>query len=149
MIEHLSAEEISQWMIGDRTPRLEVHVAECTACREELAELESTLSQFRGAVREWGADEPAPAWREPAAPGAWFSWPRLACATALVLLMTAAPVYWTARARERAAAEARADAQLLEQVDSSISRAVPESMEPLVNLATWNSSEVKQTLERQ
>jgi hypothetical protein len=33
---------------------------------------------------------------------------------------------------------ARADA-LLEQVDTEISRAVPQTMEPLVDLVTWGS----------
>jgi hypothetical protein len=61
------------------------------------------------------------------------------------------PLYWTARSRERAAESARADTLLLEQVDSAISRAVPEPMEPLVNLVAWNSSPVenKRKVERQ
>jgi hypothetical protein len=139
MIEHLSAEQISQWMMGDRTSQLEHHVARCEACRNELAQLETTLMQFRGAVRELSGSAAPPAWREPARRGSWFSWPRMALVTATLLLLITVPIYWSARARQRAEQE-RADALLLEQVDSAISRAVPAPMEPLVTLATWNSS---------
>jgi hypothetical protein len=151
MIEHLSAEQISQWVTGERTPQLQRHVAECEACRTELRQLETTLAQFRGAVRGWSGDAAAPQWRQAAARGSWFSWPRLVLAAVTLCVLTALPVYWNVRARERAAEAARADTMLLEQVDSAISRAVPEPMEPLVNLVTWNSSptENKGKVERQ
>jgi hypothetical protein len=153
MIQHLSAEQISQWVIGDRSPQLERHVAECDECRAELAQLETTLAQFRGAVRAWSGAVTPPAWRLPAARAPWFSWTRLSLAAAALCVLLATPVYWNVRARARAeqAAEARADALLLERVDSEISRAVPEPMEPLVSMVTWNSSsaENKDTLERQ
>ena len=149
MTEHLSAEQVSQWMIGERTPRLERHVAECGRCRAELEQLETTLAQFGGAVRDWSAAAP-PAWRQPVSLSPRFSWPRMVLAATTLLILVALPVYWSARARQRAAEAARADAQLLEQVDSAISRAVPEPMEPLVNLVTWNSSpgEKNQKVER-
>jgi len=148
-MEHLSAEQISQWTIGERTPQLERHVAECGQCRAELERLETTLAQFRGAVRDWSAADP-PAWRQSVSHSARFSWPRLVVAAAALSILAAVPVYWRAHARERAAEAARADAQLLEQVDSAISRAVPEPMEPLVNLVTWNSgpAEKNQKVER-
>jgi hypothetical protein len=153
MIQHLSAEQISQWMMGERTPQLERHVAECDECRAELGQLETALAQFRGAVREWSGSATPPAWRQPAARGPWFSWQRLVMAAAALCVLLVLPVYWSIRARERAeqAAAARADALLLERVDSAISRAVPEPMEPLVNLVTWNSSpaENAKKLERQ
>jgi anti-sigma factor RsiW len=151
MIEHLSAEQISQWMIGDRHPQLERHVAECDECRGELAQLENTLVQFRGAVRDWSGSAVPQAWQQPASRGPWFSWLRLVIAAATLFFLVALPVYWNSRVRERAAEAARADALLLERVDSSISRAVPEPMEPLVNMVTWNSSpaEKKKKVERQ
>jgi anti-sigma factor RsiW len=140
MIQHLSAEQISQWMVGDRTPQLERHVAECGECRSELEQLESTLVQFRGALGEWSGSAAPPAWRQPVSRSLWLSWPRLILAAAALLVLVALPVSWRARVRERAAETERADSQLLERVDSAISRAVPEPMEPLVNLVAWNSS---------
>jgi anti-sigma factor RsiW len=151
MIQHLSAEQISRWMVGDRTPQLERHVAGCEECRAELGQLESTLAQFRGVLREWSSSVPSTAWRQPASRSPWFSWQRVVFAAAALFFLVGVPVYWTARVRERATEAARADALLLERVDSSISRAVPEPMEPLVNLVTWNSgpAEKKKKAERQ
>lgn len=140
MIEHLSAEQISQWMIGERTPELEQHVAECADCRDELEQMEDALSQFRTAMRDPANSLPAPRWREPAAHAARSWWPRLVLASVL-LVAAALPVFWKVRSHEQAQREqaARADSQLLESVDSEISQAVPEPMEPLVSLVTWNS----------
>jgi hypothetical protein len=72
-------------------------------------------------------------------------------AAAALFFSIAVPVYWNARARRQAAESERADSLLLERIDSSISRAVPEPMEPLVNLVAWNGSpaEMKKKAEKQ
>jgi len=103
-----------------------------------VEKLESTLAQFRMAVRELGRS--APAWRNAPSRVPRFTWPRLVLATAALLILVAAPIAWNAQERERAAETALADSQLLERVDFAISRAVPEPMEPLVTLVTWNAS---------
>jgi len=149
MIEHLSAEQISQWMVGARTPQLVQHLAECRACRSELEQLESALSQFRTAMREPAYSEIPPAWREPSAGSLWSSWPRMVLAGAALLIVVALPLSWRARVREQAAQSAIADSQLLESVDSAISQAVPEPMEPLVSLVSWNSSSTDQSQKAQ
>jgi anti-sigma factor RsiW len=140
MIQHLTAEQISQWLMGYRTALIEQHLALCPECRAELSQMESTLTQFRGAMRDWSGTAVPPAWQRPAARSPWFSWPRLVWAAAALCFLVAVPVYWSVHARRQAAEAARADALLLERVDSAISRAVPEPMEPLVSLVTWNSS---------
>lgn len=143
MIQHLSAEQISQWMTGERTPQLEEHVAECAPCRVELQELEASLGQFRTAMRRWSSAAAPPAWQAPEPRSRWMAWRRLMLAGATAAILAAAPLYWSAREhqlhRAAEAAQAAADAQLLEQVDASISQAVPEPMEPLVSLVEWNS----------
>jgi predicted anti-sigma-YlaC factor YlaD len=144
MIEHLSAEQISQWMVGDRTPELERHIAECAECRVELDRLESALAQFRTAMRETANAAPPLGWGESASGRAWLSWPRLVLAAVALILLVVLPVSWMAHARQQAAEAALADSQLLESVDSAISQAVPEPMEPLVNLVSWNSSPAEQ-----
>ncbi|HUB83270.1 MAG TPA: hypothetical protein VMB03_30925 [Bryobacteraceae bacterium] len=149
MIEHLSAEQISQWVIGERTAQLEEHVEECAACRGELAQIESTISQFRTAMRDPANLAPAPEWRIPAPFASWFTWPRVVLTATALAALLAMPISWRVRTHEQALREqavraAQADAQLLESVDSEISQAVPETMQPLVTLATWNSSSAKQ-----
>jgi anti-sigma factor RsiW len=149
MIEHLSAEQISQWMVGARTPQLVQHVADCAECGAELAQLETALAQFRAAMREPALSPVPPAWREPAPNSPWYSWTRLVLATAVLLILVAVPVSWRARIREQAAQAALADSQLLESVDSAISQAVPEPMEPLVSLVNWNSNSTDQNQKAQ
>ena len=149
MIEHLSAEQISQWIVGERTPHLVHHVAECAECGAELEQLETALVQFRTAMREPVSAPAPPAWREPATGSSWYSWPRLVLATAALLVLVALPVSWRAREHDQAAQAALADSQLLESVDSAISQAVPEPMEPLVSLVSWNSSSTEQNQKAQ
>jgi hypothetical protein len=148
MIEHLSAEQISQWMMGERTPQLLQHVTGCARCGAELQQLETALTQFRTAMREppYSPAYPIvpPAWREPDSSSPWYSWPRLVLAIAALFILVALPLSWRARVREQAAQTALADSQLLESVDSAISQAVPEPMEPLVSLVSWNSSSTDQ-----
>jgi len=153
MIEHLSAEQISQWIIGDRPLELQEHVAECAECRAELGQLGNALAQFRTALREPASFGPPPAWRQPEPRTApWFSRPRLVL-TAALLVLVAVPVTWRVRnheqAREQAAQTALADSRLLESVDAEISQAVPQPMEPLVTLATWNSCSTEQNQKAQ
>ena len=145
MIEHLSAEQISQWMMGERSWQLQQHVAGCAECRAELEEMESALSQFRAAMRGQAQSLPAPTWRELALEPAhaWWSWQRAVLAAAMLLLLIGIPAVWRVHVRQQeqaAAAAAIADSQLLESVDSAISQAVPEPMEPLVSLVAWNSN---------
>jgi protein TonB len=51
MSQHLSSQQISQYLVGDLTPEQEVHAHECPQCGARLAHLESSLSHFRSSVR--------------------------------------------------------------------------------------------------
>jgi len=51
MSQHLSPQQISQYLVGDLTPEQEVHAHECPLCGARLARLESSLSHFRSSVR--------------------------------------------------------------------------------------------------
>jgi hypothetical protein len=132
-VTHLSAEQIAQWAAGERTADAELHMAACPRCRGEVSEIEDVLAQFRSSARS--VESPIPA----LAPSHRMMWPRLVAVAAAAALLVAAPVYREHRQRERAARD-RQDAQLLQQVDAEISRAVPGSMDPLVSLVSWNSA---------
>jgi len=62
MSQHLSSREVSQWMIGERTPQQEQHVRQCSQCGAELARLEASLALFRGSVRHWSARQSRVPW---------------------------------------------------------------------------------------
>ena len=142
MTEHLSADRIAECVGGGPGPEEQRHLLECAECRAGVARLESALGQFREAVRGWSDGQSgralerarAAAHRRPAR--VWFRWPVLA---ALALALAVAPVYKTVRDRQRAA-QALADAQLLEQVDREVSESVPSPMEPLAQLVSWDSA---------
>jgi periplasmic protein TonB len=53
MNQHLSTEQISNYLLGEATFEETAHARGCAVCRTELAHLESSMLLFRGAVRRW------------------------------------------------------------------------------------------------
>jgi hypothetical protein len=142
MSRHLSERQMSEWALGERSPEMERHVGECAECREEVGGEGQALAAFRQSAHQWserqlGAATPD-AWKmERTRPWITFRNVRWACVAAMVLLFAGAAAVWR---NHRAAAESAADAVLLRQIDSDVSQAVPDSMEPLVKLVSWKSS---------
>jgi hypothetical protein len=50
---HLSSEQISRWIVGERTNEEERHATVCPQCRAELDHLENALSLFRDSGQRW------------------------------------------------------------------------------------------------
>jgi protein TonB len=50
-MNHLSPQQISQYLVGDLEPQFESHADQCSQCKARLAHLESSLSHFRSSVR--------------------------------------------------------------------------------------------------
>ena len=143
MSRHLSSREVSQWIIGERTPQQDQHVRQCPECGAELARMEAALGLFRGSVRHWSegqsrAEAPAIGSILAARRGSWAQPLRWALVAAMLLVLAAVPIYRNVQEKRRQAEIAMADALLLEQVDAEVSRAVPRPMEPLVNLVSWD-----------
>ncbi len=132
---HLSAEQIAQWIAGQRPAEVELHVESCGQCRGRVTGFEEVMAQFRSSVRSVPA--PAPVWRARRT----AAWPRLAAVAAVALLLLV-PWYREREARRRAVIEQQY-AQLLQQVDAGISQAVPDAMDPLVKMVLWNSNEAQ------
>ena len=133
---HLSAEQIAQWVAGERTAGADSHLSACTVCRAQVAEFEDVLAQFRDSLKSVPAAPPVLKARR------MILWPRLVAIGAAASLLLLVPVYRDRQARQRAALEQQ-DAQLLQQVDAEISRAVPDAMDPLVKMVSWNSNEAQ------
>jgi hypothetical protein len=130
MNSHLSSEEMYRWLSGDRADEVEGHFRECHACQAELHQLKNALTGFRNSLAECPA--PPVSWRP-----VRQNLPRWILATAALLLLAGAPLYWSARqqrAIQTAEDQAKADELLLERIDASLSRSVPASMEPLMQL---------------
>jgi hypothetical protein len=56
MSQHLSDEQISNWLIGERTADAEAHLRECAACRGEIARMEETFALFRESLPLRGSE---------------------------------------------------------------------------------------------
>lgn len=53
MSTHLSPEEVSKWVTGERDPAAQRHVAECLSCGAEIERLDKLFSLFRESGVHW------------------------------------------------------------------------------------------------
>lgn len=127
MSQHLSGEQLSAWVAGDRPAEVAEHCAACPVCRDEVTWFEGALSGFRDGVRLMAA--PRPAFEIPER--RWGFAPRWALAGALAAVLAAIPLY---RGGSPAPVEI-SDSVLLDQVNAQLARRVPGAMEPLSALA--------------
>lgn len=126
MNSHLSSEEMVQWLSGERAEPVEEHLRECEACGTDLHELKNALTGFRFSLEQ--CPVPPVSYLRARRP-----LPRWILAFAALLVLAAAPAYWTAR-QQHATEQKTTDELLLERVNAGLSRAVPASMEPLMQL---------------
>jgi hypothetical protein len=149
MSDHLTEQQIVDLVAGAATPAANRHVESCAACAAEVEQLAGAVEGFAAAVHRMPL-RPAPRldWadvnRFQPWPPAW----RLAVA-ALALLLVAVPLMFhfqpgsgneIAALHQQQLERERADAALLEQVDAAVSRPVPQTIEPLVQLVAWGSN---------
>jgi hypothetical protein len=136
VINHLSETQISRFIAGQQVPEVEFHLRHCPTCSAELARVHSGFAAFGRSVREWARQPDVPMsatpWTEPTdtvrrRPRLW------SLAAAAIALAVGLPIYQEYRATRDEARRQR-DAELLEQVHAQLSRAVPASMQPLMEL---------------
>jgi anti-sigma factor RsiW len=145
MNRHLSERQMSEWALGERSPEMERHVGDCPSCRAELNLAGQALTAFRQSARQWSEQQlgagVADAWKTGRSrPWITFRSLRWACAVALVFLFAGVTVVWRNH-RSAAVDSAEADAMLLKQIDTDVSQSVPDSMEPLLKLVSWNGGQ--------
>lgn len=143
MKQHPSAQQVEQWVTGERRREVEQHLQTCRACAEEIQRMEELLKLFGSAVRNWGEEmRPARSWNpnvQTDSVSFWFGvWrsrvARVALAVCGAVAVIAVPVYQQEQRHRQAAAAAVQDEILLREVESGISRSVPAPMEPLAKL---------------
>jgi anti-sigma factor RsiW len=155
--DHLSVWEQEEYILNQgaeqQDPQVLRHLAECGACRAEVARLEHGVAIFRDAAVDWSSQclathsrrlQSVPLRRFPIVAMRWG----FAAAVPLVLLLLALlPLHLfhlsgpeaTHPPRQISVAQISDDA-LLEQVDEQVSVAVPSSMESLTHLVSADNS---------
>ena len=142
---HLSPWEQEEYVMRERTPQMMHHLAECSACREKVENLEQRVSLFRDAAVEWSAERMA----HRTGPSAQSLTRRLgfpvrwafAAAIPLVLLVLALFGFPRSSRPLQPPVAAISDDALLDQVDEQLSVAVPSSMESLTHLVESKSGQ--------
>jgi hypothetical protein len=153
--KHLTANEISRWLVEGPESSASRHLQSCGACRATLAEAQEPLTVFRTALVGWseaqsGAQSLSARNLEKPKEKHWGIrlWlPVSSLALAALLLAGYSKLPGTLRGHspdQTAATLAHptpeSDAALLDQVDVEVSEAVPDSMAPLTDLVAWDSS---------
>jgi anti-sigma factor RsiW len=151
--DHLSAWEQEEYLLNQGTeqqsPQVLRHLAECVACRSEVARLEHGVAMFRGAAVEWSSQCLASRSQQLQSvslrrlPTTLMRWAFAAVVPLVLLLLALLPLHLfhlsapqvTRPAAQISTAQISDDA-LLEQVDEQVSVAVPSSMESLTHLVS-------------
>jgi len=132
-VTHLSLEQISEWIVGEREAEVERHLQSCGKCREDIARLQDPLLAFQHSVHEWAA-QPGRAVAGAITPRiprrvSW-AWPAAAAAALGIALF---PLYLNVR-EARHEMKSAEDSLLLNQVNARLARTVPQPMEQLMEL---------------
>jgi hypothetical protein len=137
---HLDADAMDRYLAGERGAEAGQHLGACAQCREALELVDLALARFRGSAKMWAENAvPAEPWVAQTLPRRRFVSLRWAAVAAAGIVLAAVPLYRNYETR-RAAAQARADTLLLEEVSADISRPAPEPLEPLIELVSQSST---------
>jgi hypothetical protein len=130
---HLSPEQISNWLIGERSSEAEGHVAHCEECREHLAVIEQGFGHFRRGMRLWAEETGASVvWKEMRPARLRLSWAWAAIPVLVFGIVLVPSDRETRRAQQEV--QIAEDTLLLNQVQLRLTRSVPESMQQLMEL---------------
>jgi len=146
MTTHLNDEQISKWIAGASTAEEQQHCRECAQCRASVDLFREDLARFGGAVAHWADQQ-----RISAIPdvqrmsgighqGRMLSLRWLAAAAAIAIV-AGIPAYKRSidkkreiQARQESDQQSDIDAQLLDRVNAHLSRSVPASLQPLIEM---------------
>jgi hypothetical protein len=132
--QHLSQQQIDEWLMGNRPAEVESHLRSCEVCEDALARVSEPLTMFGAAVRSWSEEHMGPLPVRAQARRRNAGWWRVGLAIATLWLAIAVPVYRHHQETQQAALTAVQDEALLQQVDRELSQSVPAPMEPLAKL---------------
>jgi hypothetical protein len=150
---HLTAKEISRWLVEGPAREAEAHLEGCFACQAKLVEAKAPLAVFRSTVIGWSEAQNEAGRRLPAGVDKngshlgfrlWLPVASLALAALLLVGFMKVPEMLRGHSTIGQQLVARtsspdSDAVLMDQVDAEVSEAVPDAMAPLTDLVAWDS----------
>ena len=140
MNNHLSEDQITEWMLGTRDDFVSRHLATCHACSVAVEKLRSTISCFRDSIHA-AAQRDDSYWRkqqhairEHASARDWYPLHWAWVVAVAMVLITAIFLTRTPNPPQNKATE-DADKVLLQEVQRDLAREVPEALAPAVLIA--------------
>jgi len=132
MKDHLSGDQVLEWVMGWSDGECEAHVRGCRECEEAIETVAGPLRLFGAAARELRSERPervemSPDTARASARATGFWWPAAVLAAAL-LIFAVFP--------RRSDPVAVSDEALLQNLEYELSESVPAPMEPLARLMT-------------
>ena len=143
---HLSTWDQEEYVLGQRTPEMVRHLAQCSSCFAEVEQMERGVALFRESATAWSAENLAarplkvPALAPRHTPMHPWAWAMAAILFLLALLPFAYRRPHTVTQQAARVAAPMSDDALLQQVDEEVSVDVPSSMEPLTHLVSTSTS---------
>jgi hypothetical protein len=150
MTAHLTNEELTDNLLGVSSLTVNTHLLECTSCAQELQQLKGSMADFRGAALSWSEDaavvERGTPRRVPMKSRPAAGWILVAAAMVLFIAGATAYLHQNQIGDQTPSAQVSTpsgnpgvsqsqldqDNQLLSQVSSELSEAVPAPMQPLL-----------------
>jgi hypothetical protein len=137
---HLSEDQITQWVLGTRDECVLGHLGTCDACSVEAEELRSTISRFRDSIHATAKRDQSfwrnqqLAIREQLSAKDWYPlhW---AWAVAMVMVLITAIFLTRPPTSPQNSATEDADKALLQEVQGDLGREVPQALAPAVLIA--------------
>ena len=140
MNNHLTEDQITEWMLGTRDALVSRHLETCDACSVEAKEWRGAISSFRDSIHATAQRDQSfwrglhLALREQVAARDWYPlhW---AWAVAMVMVLIMAVFLTRTPNTPQNYASEEADKALLQEVQGDLAREVPQALAPAVLIA--------------
>jgi hypothetical protein len=134
MRDHLSEEQLNNWLLGNAERTASQHLEACTVCRREADELRQALDQFRDSIHTTARAYKLP-WRAPAQPARQASarfTRRWAYAAVLAAILAASAVLLRTNypRPSHPGANAAGEDEILMQIQADVGQSIPDALAP-------------------